>query len=79
MGFCPSGVLSQWGFVPVGFCPVGFCPSGVLSQWGFVLHSEIKDLNFIVIHLALLLVIHISIICDTEKSSSSDGKVEFYP
>ena len=38
MGFCPSGVLSQWGFVPVGFCPVGFCPSGVLSQWGFVLH-----------------------------------------
>ena len=40
MGFCPSGVLSQWGFVPVGFCPVGFCPSGVLSQWGFVLHSQ---------------------------------------
>ena len=40
MGFCPSGVLSQWGFVPVGFCPVEFCPSGVLSQWGFVLHSS---------------------------------------
>ena len=29
MGFCPSGVLFQWGFVLVGFCPVGFCPSGV--------------------------------------------------
>ena len=42
VGFCPSGVLSQWGFVLVGFCPVGFCPSGVLSQWGFVLHSERK-------------------------------------
>ena len=41
MGFCPSGVLSHWGFVPVVFCPVGFCPSGVLSQWGFVLHSHL--------------------------------------
>ena len=40
VGFCPSGILSQWGFVLVGFCPVGFCPSGVLSQWGFVLHSS---------------------------------------
>ena len=41
MGFCPSGVLSQWGFVPVGFCP-----SGVLSQWGFVLHSLTLYINF---------------------------------
>ena len=39
VGFCSSWVLSQWGFVLVGFCTVGFCPSGVLSQWGFVLHS----------------------------------------
>ena len=31
MGFCPSGLLSQWAFVLVGFCPVGFCPSGLLS------------------------------------------------
>ena len=31
MGFCPSGVLSQWGFVQWGFVLVGFCPSGVLS------------------------------------------------
>ena len=35
--FCPVGVLSEWGFVQVGFCPMGFCPSGVLSEWGFVL------------------------------------------
>ena len=51
MGFCPSGVLSQWGLVPVGFCPVGFCPSGVLSQWGFVLHSKGKCLFFVKLHL----------------------------
>ena len=31
VGFCPSGLLSQWAFVLVGFCPVGFCPSGLLS------------------------------------------------
>ena len=31
MGFCPSGLLSQWAFVPVGFCP-----SRLLSQWAFV-------------------------------------------
>ena len=36
MGFCLSGVLSEWGYVrvgfrPVGLCPVGLCPSGVLS------------------------------------------------
>ena len=31
MGFCPSGVLSQYGFVQLGFVLVGFCPSGVLS------------------------------------------------
>ena len=23
MGFCPSGLLSQWAFVLVGFCPSG--------------------------------------------------------
>ena len=32
MGFCPSGLLSQWAFVLVGFCPVGFCPSGLISN-----------------------------------------------
>ena len=31
VGFCPSGLLSQWAFVLVGFCSVGFCPSGLLS------------------------------------------------
>ena len=31
VGFCPSGLLSQWAFVLLGFCPVGFCPSGLLS------------------------------------------------
>ena len=32
---CPSGLLSQWGFVLVGFCSVGFCPSGLLSYTPF--------------------------------------------
>ena len=31
LGFCPSGLLSKWGFFLVGYCPVGFCPSGLLS------------------------------------------------
>ena len=31
VGFCPSGLLSKWAFVQVGFCPVCFCPSGLLS------------------------------------------------
>ena len=31
VGFCPSGLLSQWALVLVGFCPVGFCPSRFLS------------------------------------------------
>ena len=36
MGLCPSGVLSEWGLVRVGLCPVGLCLSGVMSEWGFV-------------------------------------------
>ena len=31
VGFCPSGLLSQWDCVLVGFCSVGFCPSGLKS------------------------------------------------
>ena len=31
-----SGVLSEWGFVRVGFGPSGVMSSGVMSEWGFV-------------------------------------------
>ena len=31
VGFCPSGLLSQWAFVQWAFVLVGFCPSGLLS------------------------------------------------
>ena len=48
-----SGLLSQWAFVLVGFCPVGFCPSGLLSytryleggplMWVMYLHVNQKS------------------------------------
>ena len=33
---CSSGVMSEWGFVRVGFGPSGVMSSGVMSEWGFV-------------------------------------------
>ena len=35
-GVCLSGVMSEWGFVQVGFGPSGVMSSGVMSEWGFV-------------------------------------------
>jgi len=32
----PCGVLSMWGFVHVGLCPMGFCPCGLLSGYRFI-------------------------------------------
>ena len=43
VGFCPSGLLSQWAFVLLGFCPVGFCPSGLLSYTHCLLVAKIDS------------------------------------
>ena len=50
MGFCPSGLLSQWAFVQWAFVLVGFCPSGLLS------YTRIDELFFSVCVLILSII-----------------------